>query len=87
VGSIRLKQVREGAEDYEYLSMLGNLIKNADPSNQALTEARTALREALDIVNIPCAMGRYSTKILKNPDEVLRVRVQVAESIEELSSK
>ena len=87
IGSIRLKQVREGAEDYEYLSMLGNLIKKADPSNPALTAARQALQQALDIVNIPCSMGRYSTKILKTPDDVLRVREQVAESIEELTSK
>jgi hypothetical protein len=87
VGSIRLKQVREGAEDYEYLSMLGDLIKKADPGNPALKAARQALQQALDIVNIPCAMGRYSTKILKNPDEVLRVREQVAESIEELINK
>ena len=32
-------------------------------------------------------MGRYSTKILNNPDEVLRVRKQVAESIEKLINK
>lgn len=84
VGSIRLKQVREGAEDYEYLSMLGNLIKKADPTNPALEPARKTLQQALDLVNIPCAMGRYSTKILKSPDEVFRIREQVAESIEEL---
>jgi hypothetical protein len=84
IGSIRLKQVREGAEDYEYLSLLGNLIKKADPANPELTESRQALQKALDVVNIPCAMGRYSTKILKTPDDVLRVRKQVAESIEKL---
>ncbi len=87
IGSIRLKQVREGAEDYEYLSMLGNLIKKADPVNPALTAAREALQKALDIVKIPCSMGRYSTKILKTPGDVLRVREQVAESIEELTGK
>jgi hypothetical protein len=32
-------------------------------------------------------MGRYSTKILKTPDDVLRVGEQVAESIEELIIK
>ena len=42
IGSIRLKQVREGAEDYEYLSMLGNLIKKADPANPALNRSQTS---------------------------------------------
>ncbi len=87
IGSIRLKQVREGAEDYEYFSMLGNLIKKADPSNPALTAARQALQQALDIVSIPCAMGRYSTKILKTPDEVIIARENVAKSIEALSQR
>jgi hypothetical protein len=87
VGSIRLKQVREGAEDYEYLTLLGHLIEKSDPGNPALKTAREALQQALELVNIPCAMGRYSTKILKSPDDVLRIREQVAESIEELIRK
>jgi Glycoside hydrolase 123, catalytic domain/Glycoside hydrolase 123 N-terminal domain len=87
IGSIRLKQVREGAEDYEYLTMLGNLIEKAPPGNPGLKTSRDALQQALDLVSIPCAMGRYSTKILKSPDEILRVREQVAESIEKLTGK
>jgi hypothetical protein len=79
--------VREGAEDYEYLSMLGDLIEKAAPGNPGLKTARQALQQALELVNIPCAMGRYSTKILKSPDEVLLIRDQVAESIEELINK
>lgn len=87
VGSIRLKQVREGAEDYEYFSLLGGLIKSSDPDSPQVKAAREALQQATDLVNIPCAMGRYSTKILKSPDEVLRIREQVAESIENLFQK
>jgi hypothetical protein len=84
VGSIRLKQVREGAEDYEYLTILGNLIKKTDPTNPAFPAASQALQQALDIVNIPCAMGRYSTKILKSPDMVREIREQIAINIEKL---
>jgi hypothetical protein len=87
IGSIRLKQVREGAEDYEYLAMLGKLIENADPGNPALKEAVMALNEALELVNIPCSMGRYSTKILKSPDEILSLRERLARSIEKLAGK
>jgi hypothetical protein len=87
VGSIRLKQVREGAEDYEYFLLLGNLIKSLDPDSPEVKEAGKTLQKALELINIPCAMGRYSTRILKSPDEVLRMREQVAESIEKLNSK
>ena len=84
IGSIRLKQVREGAEDYEYLVLLGRLIKTSDPMNPAVKTAIDALKRATDLVNIPCAMGRYSSKILKSPDMVPEIREQIAISIEKL---
>jgi hypothetical protein len=87
VASIRLKQVREGAEDYEYLALLSRLIKQSESKGQQTETAKNALQQAINLVNIPCAMGRYSTKILKSPDEVLRIREQVGESIEELIIK
>jgi hypothetical protein len=87
VASIRLKQVREGAEDYEYLSMLDKLIEVAKAKDQPVKEAQKALQQALNIVNIPCAMGRYSTKILKDPNAVFSAREEVAKSIEALNRK
>jgi len=85
VGSIRLKQVREGAEDYEYLALLGKLTEQAQANGLSVKEAQNAMQQALAIVNIPCAMGRYSTKILKDPDAVYMAREAVARSIEALS--
>jgi hypothetical protein len=87
VASIRLKQVREGAEDYEYLSMLGRVLNQATSADQRVKKAQKALQQAMTLVNIPCAMGRYSTKILKNPDDVLFVREQIARNIETLTNK
>jgi hypothetical protein len=87
VASIRLKQVREGAEDYEYLSLLGKLIDRSESKGLPVKQARRALQHALDLVNIPCAMGRYSTRILKNPDEVYTAREEVARNIEELINR
>jgi hypothetical protein len=87
VGSIRLKQVREGAEDYEYFSLLGKLIKSSDPESPQVKKAKEVLKQATDLVNIPCAMGRYSTKILKYPDAVIAARDNVAKSIEVLTRK
>ena len=87
VGSIRLKQVREGAEDYEYFTLLNSLIKKSDLDSPHVKTAIEALKQATDLVNIPCTMGRYSTKILKSPDEVLRAREQIAKSIDKLNQQ
>ena len=40
VESIRIKQVRERAEDYKYLSLPDHLIKNTDPSSDKLISAK-----------------------------------------------
>jgi hypothetical protein len=83
--SIRIKLVREGAEDYEYLSLLRQLIERSDNGNPALTDAKRALQEAYDMVNIPCAMGRYSTRILRDPAKLMETREHVASAIGKLS--
>ena len=87
IGSIRLKQVREGAEDYEYLTILGNLIEKADSRDPFLQTSRESLQKALELVSIPCSMGRYSTKILKSPDDISAAREDIAKSIEALSQE
>jgi hypothetical protein len=84
VSSIRLEQAREGVEDYEYLYLLRDLIGKAKGAGRDTTEAERALERASRLVDIPNAGGRYSTKILPNPDAVLRVREAVARAIEAL---
>ena len=79
VPSVRLAQVREGVEDYEYLHLLKQLAEE-----KGSTEAREALRKASALVEIPNAGGRYSSKILPDPEDVLEVKKAVAEAIERL---
>ncbi len=87
VPSIRLKQAREGVEDYEYLHLLKQLIEQRKSEGAATFEAEAALAGALDLVNIPTADGRYSTGYLRDPDKVLKVRDSVALAIEKLLSQ
>lgn len=84
VSSIRFEQAREGVEDYEYLQLLSRLIKEAPAAHPARAKAEKALAEAAKLVEIPNAGGRYSSRILPDPDAVFRVREAVAESIEAL---
>ena len=46
--------------------------------------AEAALAEARGLVTIPNAGGRYSTRILPDPDAVLRVKEVLARAIEGL---
>ncbi|MFQ6099107.1 MAG: DUF4091 domain-containing protein [Armatimonadota bacterium] len=84
VSSVRLEQARDGVEDYEYLYMLRELLAKARPDSRAARRARRALDMASQLVDIPNAGGRYSTKILPEPDAVFRVKEAAARAIEAL---
>ena len=84
VSSVRLEQAREGVEDYEYLYLLRELVAKAKAAGKDASEGEKALQMADELVEMPCAIGRYSTKILPNPDVVLEVKEAVARAIEGL---
>lgn len=84
VSSVRLEQAREGVEDYEYLYLLRELIAKAKAAGKDTTDAEKALALANRLVDIPNAGGRFSTKILPNPDAVLETKEALATAIEAL---
>jgi hypothetical protein len=68
VSSIRLEAVRDGVEDYEYLVLL-------EKAAETSPEAKALLGEFRNLVSIPNAGGRYSTRILPEPEKVSRLRL------------
>jgi len=84
VTSVRLEQAREGVEDYEYLYLLRSLVPEAKAAGKDTTPGEEALALAAELVDIPNAGGRYSTKILPHPDAVFEVKEAVAKAIEKL---
>ncbi len=85
VSSIRLENAREGVEDYEYLYRLKDLVEKSKASGKNVAQAEEALDEAANLVTIPNAGGRYSSKILPDPEALIRARVRLGEAIETLS--
>jgi hypothetical protein len=85
VSSIRMEQAREGVDDYEYLYLLRELVQKAKAAGKDASVGQAALDAASELVSIPNAGGRFSTKILPDPDQIFRVKVQVARAIEQLS--
>ena len=84
VSSIRMEQAREGCEDYEYLHLLRSLLVKSESVAVDSAEAAQAAQTAAGLVAIPNAGGRYSTKILPDPDAVFRTKEAVAAAIERL---
>ncbi len=85
VSSVRLEQAREGEEDYEYLHLLRQLVDQAKAAGRSASAGEQALATASALVTSPCDIGRYSTRILPDPDRVLRVKEAVARAIEGLA--
>jgi len=87
VSSVRLAQAREGVEDYEYLYLLDQLIAKAKKQGLSTRSAERTRARARELVAIPNAGGRYSTRILPDPSAVARHRAALADAIERLARR
>ncbi|HOM16805.1 MAG TPA: DUF4091 domain-containing protein, partial [Thermoguttaceae bacterium] len=87
VSSVRLEQAREGVEDYEYLHMLREKLSGLPAHSPAAQQAQKALQEAARLLSFPNPGGRYSSRILPDPDRLLLLRRQLAEAIEAIAAK
>ncbi len=84
VSSIRLEQAREGVEDFDYLTLLRDRIEAAKRRGHATVEAERSLADAATLVTIPNDGGRYSSRILPDPNRLYDVRRRIAKAIESL---
>lgn len=84
VSSVRLEQAREGVEDYAYLRLLSERIDRAARTGLDTEAAQAALEAAQELVTIPNAGGRYSTKMLTDTNAVFEVKEALARAIEDL---
>ncbi|MDO4628072.1 MAG: DUF4091 domain-containing protein [Planctomycetia bacterium] len=91
VSSIRLEQAREGVEDAAYIVMLRDEIarvktleNRSASASQTLQNAENTLSRVYDLVHIPNAGGRFTSRYLPNPEEVDEVKILMLQLIEEL---
>ncbi len=84
VSSVRLEQAREGLEDYEYLHLLRELVARRKAAGKDARAGEEALEAASGLVSSPCEIGRWSTRLLPDPDRVPAVREALARAIESL---
>lgn len=86
VRSIRFEQAREGVEDHEWLVLLRDLAGKARKAGRDTAAADAALAAVARLTPIPNAGGRYSTKLLPDPQALYDAREAVARAIEGLQS-
>lgn len=74
--SLRLENLRDGIEDYEYLALLERLVKEQQ-EGELVEEARALL-------NVPAEVARAANDFNPDPSALLNYRQQVAKMIERL---
>ena len=75
VSSIRLEAARDGVEDYTYLELLAVRAKTDSAAAKLLAEFQS-------LVSIPNAGGRYSTRILPEPERLNVLRARAGELLD-----
>ncbi|MBT4814239.1 MAG: DUF4091 domain-containing protein [Lentisphaerae bacterium] len=78
VTSVRLEAARDGVEDYEYFTILQKLVHGTARKDAIGTRV---LDEVRSLVEIPNPGGRYSSRILPDPERIPLLRKEVAEAI------
>jgi hypothetical protein len=78
VCSVRLENLRDGIEDYEYFHLLEEAVKNARPDQKPLAEKTRAL------LDIPESIFRDGRTFTKDPQMLLSYRKQIGEMLDEL---
>ena len=87
VSSIRLEQAREGVEDYEYLYILREKLADLPAQSATAQQVQRHMEASASLLSFPNPGGRYSTRILPDPDWLLHLRRQLGETIEAVSAK
>jgi hypothetical protein len=82
VTTVRLEAARDGVEDFDYLKLLKAF---ADATGDA--EAARLLADFSALLDIPNAGGRYSSKILPDPQRLAALRLQAGAALERLSRR
>ena len=78
VNSIRWEILREGIEDYEYLWLLQNAIKNAGSDQEELVE------RGKELLELPETLFKNGKEYTKDPLVLLKYREEIASLLDEL---
>jgi hypothetical protein len=82
--SIRLECIRDGIEDYEYISLLEKLVQEHKNSSELTPRKRQILNDAQDLCNVPENISKSMTAFTRDTKVLLERREKVADAIEEI---
>ncbi len=84
VPSIRLENIRDGVEDYEYFAILKRTVKKIK-QNKIKTDAKL-LAQAESMLAVPDDIVHSLTDYTKSPERILKYRQQLSDIIEKLTN-
>jgi len=77
VPSMRLEILREGLDDYDYMMLLENCIKEANPGQKSL------VKKAEKVLDFSSEVFVNDTEYTKNPEVLMEYREQMGELLEQ----
>lgn len=80
LSTIRLENIRDGFEDYEYLWTLADMVRRIE-ALPATPERAALLQRASGLLGVPDSIVRTVTDYTRTPDELERYRHELAEVI------
>ena len=85
--SIRLEVIRDGIEDYEYLSLLKRLLCEVKALPASKRPQPELLAKAEDLSKVPTYISRSMAEYTQNPDHLFDRRTAIGNMIEELAGR
>jgi len=83
--SIRLEVIRDGIEDYEYLTLLNEVVREAQQLPLTERPRPDVLVKAEELCQVPETISRSMAEYTRQPDDILSRRREVADMIEQLT--
>ncbi len=82
LSSVRLENIRNGIEDYDYYSLLRSLVEKAETEDTAIPSS--IIQRAKELANVPSDITTSFSEHTYNPELIESQRVKVGRVIEEI---
>lgn len=84
--SLRLEVIRDGIEDYEYLSLLARLVNEVEALPAPKRPPPALLARAKDLCQVPAYISRSMADYTQDPRHIFERRTAIGNTIEELTT-
>ena len=81
VPCLRLENIRDGIEDFEYLKLLEKFVSNSENKN------RKSIKKAIKLLELPDSLVKGPVEYDKDPEALLHYRIEMGNLLNDLNGK